>query len=287
MSFGVAHFLRSPEQPMRRRTPRSSIGPIRSMGRQAVPLRSNARRLLRCGLRASAVSRRPAQHHVSLVGLDAPSPGPLSPRMALQRFLPSSAAMSLIMSPALRCALIIWSRVTPHRFIQYSTALRSERSSRSLSMKPRLSFNPANAFNPRSARMPQLPCARLVGPRHERDHLQLAHRSALFTLRIRKLPFRFRPKLRRLFCANPRRSDPSAEAPVSGCLNQRDIGNAWGLCAREPFGAQGIGSRLGSRDHPRKRPRLARISNISSGPSGSRIWFSARKASTEDRSTWI
>src|SRR5579859_5968539 len=51
--------------------------------------------------------------------------------------------MSLTMRPALRWAAVICSRVTPQRFIQYSTACRSERSSRSLSMKPRLSFKPA------------------------------------------------------------------------------------------------------------------------------------------------
>ena len=47
--------------------------------------------------------------------------------------------------------------------------------------------------------------------------------------------------------------------------------------------AQGVGSRFGSRDQPRNRPRFASVSNISSGPSGSRISFSARKASTAER----
>ena len=70
------------------------------------------------------------------------------PREA-QRFLPSSAAMSLVRRPTLRWAAVIWSLVTPQRFIQYSTALRSERSSRSLSMKPRLSFRPAMGVPPR------------------------------------------------------------------------------------------------------------------------------------------
>ena len=51
--------------------------------------------------------------------------------------------MSLTMRPALRWAAVSCSRVTPQRFIQYSTACRSDRSSRSLSMKPRLSFKPA------------------------------------------------------------------------------------------------------------------------------------------------
>src|SRR4051812_36381618 len=51
--------------------------------------------------------------------------------------------MSLVRRPTLRWAAVIWSRVTPQRFIQYSTALRSDRSSRSVSMKPRLSFRPA------------------------------------------------------------------------------------------------------------------------------------------------
>jgi hypothetical protein len=37
-------------------------------------------------------------------------------------FLPSSAAISLTIRPALRWAAVIWSRVTPQRFIQYSTA---------------------------------------------------------------------------------------------------------------------------------------------------------------------
>ena len=117
--------------------------------------------------------------------------GPAVPgHLTLQRFLPSSAAMSLIMSPALRCAPVIWSRVTPHRFIQYSTALRSERSSRSLSMKPRLSFNPANAFNPRSVprkgRMPQLPLNGARTPRMPRHALS----SATSTLAISGfLPF--------------------------------------------------------------------------------------------------
>lgn len=60
-----------------------------------------------------------------------------------QRFFPSSAAMSLVIRPTLRWAVVIWSRVTPQRFIQYSTDCRSDRSIRSLSMKPRLSFRPA------------------------------------------------------------------------------------------------------------------------------------------------
>jgi hypothetical protein len=64
-------------------------------------------------------------------------------RKALYRFLPSSAAMSLVMRPTFRCAAVSWSCVTPHRFIQNSTALRSLRSRRSLSMKPRLSLRPA------------------------------------------------------------------------------------------------------------------------------------------------
>src|SRR3954468_19763314 len=51
--------------------------------------------------------------------------------------------MSLVRRPTLRWAAVSWSLVTPQRFIQYSTACRSERSSRSLSMKPRLSFRPA------------------------------------------------------------------------------------------------------------------------------------------------
>src|SRR6516164_6782124 len=57
--------------------------------------------------------------------------------------------MSLVSRPTLRCAAVIWSRVTPQRFIQYSTALRSERSSRSVSMKPRLSLRPAMNVLPR------------------------------------------------------------------------------------------------------------------------------------------
>src|SRR3954469_14674593 len=54
--------------------------------------------------------------------------------------------MSLVMRPTLRWAAVIWSRVTPQRFIQYSTAFRSVRSRRSLSMKPRLSLRPAMAL---------------------------------------------------------------------------------------------------------------------------------------------
>src|ERR1700748_1064478 len=54
--------------------------------------------------------------------------------------------MSWTMRPPLRWAAVSWSRVTPQRFIQYSTALRSERSSRSLSMKPRLSLRPATTL---------------------------------------------------------------------------------------------------------------------------------------------
>src|SRR5665213_710231 len=65
--------------------------------------------------------------------------------LSSHRLLPSSAAMSRIMRPALRWAAVSCSRVTPQRFIQYSTAWRSERSRRSLSMKPRLSFRPATS----------------------------------------------------------------------------------------------------------------------------------------------
>src|SRR3954468_13942292 len=73
--------------------------------------------------------------------------------------------MSLVSRPTLRWAAVIWSLVTPQRFIQYSTALRSERSSRSLSMNPRLSFRPAMADSAAS----RIHCRGCAAERPRRD----------------------------------------------------------------------------------------------------------------------
>ena len=104
----------------------------------------------RARLGAVRVDARPLEwtiHGFETAPAPPPDPGPLE---RPYRFLPSSAAMSLTMRPALRWAPVSWSRVTPQRFIQYSTACRSDRSSRSLSMKPRLSFRPAMPLASRS-----------------------------------------------------------------------------------------------------------------------------------------
>ena len=193
--------------------------------------------------------------------------------------------MSLIISPALRCALVIWSRVTPHRFIQYSTALRSERSSRSLSMKPRLSFNPANAFDPRSVPKRSHAAAASDLRAHTshapamRDHLQLAQlrSGAFFTLRMRKLLLRFlsapvvrRRSTRPVAAALGRRGFVRGRSARTGPGHRRPRCRGSGRCSPASCGRAGADRRAGTRAfvnqcHLRATQAMGAVGGIKAG----------------------